>query len=245
MRNKLAWFRALPFWLAVRLILLYAARRVLRLPVHFSFAQAAEDIILPYMARLHAGITEPGTYVDVGCNSPVRLSNTFNLYLDGWRGINIDANKELVAECRRVRKQDVSITAAVSDGVRTAIFHKGKQDAVSTIDETRLVEWKKHFEFADEDRVEVVTRTLNSILEEHFLPDTRIDLLTIDVEGHDLQVLKGLDFETYRPRMIIIEMHHFDKIEDTPIYKFLTAKNYVLMYFAVLNAYFVDAEHIS
>lgn len=242
MQQKIAWFRALPFWLAIRLIILSLVRRIFGLPITFSFAQGAEDIILPYIARYHFSMTEPGTYVDVGCNAPVRYSNTFELYLRGWRGINIDANEALIRDCWRVRKQDISICAAVSDGERQVTFHKAKEDSVSTIDETRLVEWKNHFEFSDSDQITVVTQTLNAILEKNLSPERPIDLLTIDVEGHDLQVLKGLNFNKYRPKIIVIEMHEFHDIESTEIYQHLTAEGYSLKFFAVLNAYFVDTR---
>lgn len=241
MKNKLEWFRCLPFWLAFRLLCLSTFRRVFRLPIVFSFSQGAEDIIVPYIARYQLGMNGPGKYVDVGSNSPVLFSNTFALYLDGWRGINIDANQGLVRECQYVRKKDVCVHAAVSDSVREVTFHKAKVDALSTIDETRLVEWKKDFEFSEEDQETLTTRTLTSILDENWEQDDVIDLLTIDVEGHDFQVLRSLDFVRYRPRIIVIETHSFDTVKESEIYTFLTSRGYELKYFAVLNAYFLDA----
>jgi FkbM family methyltransferase len=242
MKYQREWLKSLPFGLAVRLILLWAARRITGLPVGFSFAQGAEDIIIPYIARYHFGLKGAGKYVDVGCNAPVRYSNTFLLYLIGWRGINIDANATLIAECKRVRLQDVCVRAAVSDLEREVIFHKGKDDSVSTIDETRIVEWKKHFEFSDDDQEMVTTRTLTSILDEHWAEGDVMDLLSIDVEGHDFQVLKSLDLDRYRPRIIVIEMHEFDHIAESEIFTYLTQNGFQLKFFAVLNAYFVDCR---
>lgn len=221
------------------------ARRLTGLPITFSYAQGAEDIIIPYVARYHFGMTGPGKYVDVGCNAPVRYSNTFDLYLNGWRGVNIDANSELVSECRKVRKQDICIQAAVSDSEREVIFHRAKSNLVSTIDEEKLVEWKKHFEFSDDDQETLVTRTLTSILDEHWRSGDSIDVLTIDVEGHDMQVLKSLDLSRYRPKIVVIEMHEFEGVESTEIYQYLAGNGYRLKYFAVLNAFFVDANYQS
>lgn len=241
MRNQIRWLKSLPFGLAVKLIILSLARKVTGLPVAFSFAQGAEDIIIPYIARYHFGLEEPGKYVDIGCNAPIKFSNTFHLYLLGWRGLNVDANSELVAQCKHVRREDISVRAAVSDVEREVVFHKAKDDAVSTIDETRLVEWKKHFEFSDEDQEKVVTRTLTSILDENWNQADAIDILTIDVEGHDFQVLKSLDLKKYRPKIVVIEMHEFEGITESEIYQYLTTNGYSLRFFAVLNAYFVDS----
>jgi FkbM family methyltransferase len=217
------------------------ARRLTGLPITFSFAQGAEDILIPYISRYHFSLEKPGRYVDVGCNAPVRYSNTFELYTNGWRGLNIDANRDLIEECKKVRKQDVCIHAAVSDSEREVIFHRAKSHLVSTIDEERLVEWKKHFEFSDDDQETLVTRTLTSILDEHWQADEPIDLLSIDVEGHDLKVLKSLDLSRYRPKIVVIEMHDYEGIERSEIYKYLTERGYALKYFAFLDAYFVDA----
>lgn len=235
MKNQIAWFKSLPLGWTISLISLYFVRKVFRLPITFSFSQGAEDIILGYL-----GLTSPGTYVDVGCNEPIRYSNTFNLYLQGWRGINIDANDELINECKKIRKNDISICAAVSDSEKEVTFHKSKTSAVSTIDEERLKEWEKLWTFSEEDKVTVVTKTLTSILDNNLPSGTTVDLLTIDVEGHDFKVLKSLDLTKYRPKVIIIEIHSIDKIKETDIFHYLSANNYSLKYFAILNAYFVD-----
>lgn len=236
MKNQFEWFKSLPFGLNLGLTALYLVRKVFGVPVAFSFSQGAEDIILGYLLDLK----KKGTYVDVGCNTPVRFSNTFNLYLMGWRGINIDANRELIAECKQVRKSDVCICAAVSDTEKEVIFHKSKESAVSTIDEKRLEEWQKNWEFAEEDKEKVITKTLTSILDKNFPAGTKIDLLSIDVEGHDFNVLKSLDLEKYRPKVIIIELHSIEKMAETDIYQYLTANGYQFRYYAVLNAYFLD-----
>ena len=49
------------------------------------------------------------------------------------------------------------------------------------------------------------TTTLNKILENSNYSNKKIDFLCIDVEGHELEVVKGLDLNIYRPKVIIIE----------------------------------------
>lgn len=237
MKDKLHWFKLLPFGYAFRLVSLSLVRKLFKIPVTFSFSQGAEDILTGYLP-----LPKKGIYVDVGCNEPVRFNNTFNLYLQGWHGINVDANSDLIAECQRIRKQDISIRAAVSDTEKEVIFHKSKESAVSTIDEERLQQWKQLWTFSEDDAEKTMTRTLTSILDSHLPVGSQVDLLTIDVEGHDFQVLKGLDLAKYRPKVIIIEMHSIEKIKESNIYQYLTEKGYVYKYFAVLNAYFVDGN---
>jgi dTDP-4-dehydrorhamnose 3,5-epimerase-like enzyme len=66
-----------------------------------------------------------------------------------------------------------------------------------------------------------------------------LDLLTIDVEGHDFQVLKGLDLSKYRPKVIVVEIHGLNTLQDNEIYKYLISNGYSLKAFAILSAYFV------
>lgn len=241
MKQKLGWFKLMPAGLAIKLILISLVRKLFRLPVTFSFSQGAEDIIAPYLLNNKA----KGVYVDIGCNEPVRFSNTFNYYLQGWRGILVDANKELIKKCARIRKQDTVICAAVSDTVKEVTFHKSTESAVSTIDEERLKEWEKLWKFEKADQETVITRTLTGILDENLKGGQQVDLLSVDVEGHDFEVLKGLDFNKYRPKVIIIECHTIVNIGESRIYNLLSTEGYELKGFAVLNAYYVDTKPVK
>ena len=69
-------------------------------------------------------------------------------------------------------------------------------------------------------------------------PLTNIDILSIDVEGFELKVLKGLNFNKYKPKIIIVEFldleaikweipyNNFDKIIKSDLYKFIISKDY-------------------
>jgi hypothetical protein len=69
------------------------------------------------------------------------------------------------------------------------------------------------------------------------------DLLSIDVEGHDYEVITALDLDNYRPYLIVIEMHGFD-VENPSgrIYQYLTSRGYKMVGYAVMNGYFLDAR---
>src|SRR5687767_7993770 len=95
------YFRQLRVPDAVRYFALKLLQRVLDPWASNSYAQTGEDRII---ATLLGDV--PGFYVDVGCNHPVKYSNTFELYKRGWRGINVDANEQMVELCRRLRPRD-------------------------------------------------------------------------------------------------------------------------------------------
>ena len=71
------------------------------------------------MSYLHIisllNLNRPGFYIDVGSNHPIRHSNTFKLYLNGWSGLLLDANPILINKSKSVRKKDISINAIISN----------------------------------------------------------------------------------------------------------------------------------
>lgn len=235
MKQKLAWFSILPFGLALRLFLLYTVRRIVRLQVYYSFSEFAEDLIITYFSP---GVK--GRYVDVGCNEPLKFSNTFSLYLNGWRGINIDANRQLIEKCKRMRKKDISICAAVSDSERETTFYRAKNSLISTIDENYYSDGGEWWDTNLETKETVITQRLTTILDEYWVAGESIDLLSVDVEGHDLNVLQGLDFSKYRPRIIAVECRGMENINENKIHQFLLSKAYEIKAFSGLTGFYLD-----
>ena len=221
---------------ALRFILSDVAVRALDGGRRRAYSQTGEDLALNCILR-----SEPGFYVDVGCNHPVRNSNTFALYKAGWRGICIDANPGLIKQFKRLRPRDVSVCAAISDEGKDIVFTECVDDAFSSLDAEHVANWKARTAIARE-RI-VRTRTLSAILTECNSPHA-FDLLSVDAEGHDANVLRSIDLEVYRPQVIVVEMHGFyiNSPEDNDIYRYLAARNYRLVGFLVLNGYFMRSN---
>jgi len=221
---------------ALRFILSDVAVRALDGGRRRAYSQTGEDLALNCILR-----SEPGFYVDVGCNHPTRNSNTFALYKAGWRGICIDANPGLIRRFKRLRPRDESVCAAISDEEKEIIFTEFVDDAFSSLDAGHVGSWKASTAIARQ-RV-VKTRTLSDILNEFNSPHA-FDLLSVDVEGHDANVLRSIDLDVYRPQVIVVEMHGFDinSPQENEIYRYLAARNYRLTGFLVLNGYFVLSD---
>jgi hypothetical protein len=80
--------------------------------------------------------------------------------------------------------------------------------------------------------------TLDTLLARHAPEVRRIDLLVVDVEGWELEVLRGLDFRRYRPRVLIIENLFHD-----PAYRdFMQARGYELWRELAPNEVYVRRE---
>ena len=89
--------------------------------------------------------------------------------------------------------------------------------------------------------------TLEEILDTNLKSNDRLDFFDIDVEGFDLDVLKGNNWNKYRPKIVLVESHE-SFIEDTTsqVKKFLQSVDYKLVAKSMNhensgNLFFVDS----
>lgn len=205
--------------------------------LNYSFAFAGEDRVIIRMLRPLIG--RRGYYVDVGCNHPKFLSNTYSLYRRGWRGICIDANQRLVDKFGFYRPRDLAVCALISDldGPRT--FYNIQNNVLSTTEEQNIQSYAN--EGMSVVPAEMQAQTLTEVLEKAGAPKN-FDLLNIDVEEHDLEALRSLDLSRHKPRLIVVEDETFDphRSADNPICLYLSEHGYRLEGFVIKNLYFMS-----
>ncbi len=178
---------------------------------NFGFGMCMEDVAVVRWGNILQ--VKRGIYVDVGSHDPVFLSNTLMLHKNGWRGVNIDMKCERTEKFNQQRPGDFNVTAAISDRVThtSMLSYSGKgTDRLALAAEGDKRSSAGEVAISEET---VQTRTLNSVLAECPFQIPRIDYLNVDIEGHDLEALRGLDFEKYRPAIITIEATTDDKME--------------------------------
>ena len=168
---------------------------------HISFSQFGEDEAI--LAFTEEDPTIPHIYVDVGCFHPIHHSNTLLLHKRGWRGVNVDLQESKIALFRKLRPNDINIVAACSNAEQdmlALIYGGGVTDRLATVDQPSLLSVVGDI---PQGSTPIRTITLNHILKTHDIG--RIGYLNIDCEGHDFEVLKGLDLVRYAPAIIGIE----------------------------------------
>ncbi len=173
--------------------------------------------------------SKKGFYVDVGGYHPVKYNNTYKLYRQGWRGINLDLDSIKIEAFNLRRPGDINITAAVSDAERTVTMgYTGFYTVTQTIDPDTIakIQRGKH----PPQFREIKTRPLTGIIDGTPYKDQLIDVLSVDVEGHELPVLSSLDFARYQPKIIIVESHLrvLEEVMQSELYRFLKDKGYSL-----------------
>ena len=142
----------------------------------------------------------------------------------------------------RFRPTDTNIHALISNKEEEAIFHISDEDKVSSMDKDFVKNSGWHYPEALQ--IKLKTHTLNAILDKHLPAGQKIDFMSIDIEGHDLQALQSLDLEKYRPHFIVIEMHNtsLENIQENAVFQLLKHADYRLENFALINGFFVDAR---
>ncbi len=208
-----------------------------------SLSQFSEDIIIDIILK-NAKKTK-GFFVDVGCNHPIEYNNTYLLYLRGWRGINIDGNGKLISLYHKFRNEDINVNSLISNVEVDATFHISTNDKLSTINYNEVLH--NPSKFLAEDSVMMHTQTLNTILQQHLPKNAAIDLLCIDVEGHDFEVINSIDLDTYKPYLLVIEIHDFNinNHAEHRLFKHLSDHNYQLTDFVFSTGYFVRKNEMA
>lgn len=197
-----------------------------------TYSQYGEDIFLMEL------LPEPqGVYIDVGAFHPKYGSNTHQLWRRGWRGINIDVDSYKLQLFDRFRPGDINVQAAVSSENGQRVFYSqagGSYGSMSSLESEFAADRGNRLgREVFEQQVSVVT--LNQLLAKHlttanqFHSDT-VDLLCIDVEGHEMAVLQGLDLDRYRPKVICVEIHAEDlhELQRHPVFVHLQEHGYRL-----------------
>lgn len=246
LRERLPNIEALKAWLSDQCI------RRLQPNSSLSYSQRGEDRAVEFYLEVYLGKQvrgridklDTGFYVDVGCYDPVHLSNTFALYKKGWQGINIDANRDVIELFRERRSQDTNVHAALSDERDRIKFYEFANRGLSSFDEEHVEKWKDRNQIVDEYWLETVP--LTEVLEKNDAP-RRFDLLDVDVEGFDLRVLRSLDLDRYRPRLVLVEIHDTDatEVKSHPITSYLREYRYNLEGYALQTGFFLDQEVVE
>ena len=185
--------------------------------------------------KVGGGEHNSGFYVDVGCWDPMRENTTYALYRKGWRGVNVDIDQAKIDVFNIRRRHDVNIASAVSDHVGVARYYQqGTWSVLNSLEKVPISQRQKWRE------IEVSTNTLTNILDSTRYKNRQIDFLSVDVESHEVPVLKSLDYERYSPRVICVETWHthIQAVLQSELYKLLTDRGYVLTNWIGLNLIF-------
>lgn len=147
-------------------------------------------------------IKKKGFFVEVGCNDPIYNSNSYFLekHLQ-YSGISIDGI-DFKKEFKKLRPKTKFFNRIIDKKKGIKKFYKvidveGWENQMSTLHKNNLKTGKTF----NAKIIKVKSTPLNNLIPKQKI----IDILMIDVEGHELNVLKSINLKKYKPKVILIE----------------------------------------
>lgn len=177
-----------------------------------------------------------GLFVEVGTNDPGEGSQTYLLEKEkGWRGILVEPNDDFSTAYKESRPNSLHANVACTspDKVGELVLYipasTGMASTEKHIDDHELNYEKEH-------RVRAIT--FEDIISESGLDD-EVAFVSIDVEGTELDVLKGINFEIRKPQLILME----DKLQTLDKHRFLKSNGYRLVKRTCMNNWYIPADN--
>ena len=140
-----------------------------------------------------------GVAVDVGANNGEFESNTLLLEDAGWNVLCIEAAPRYAIPLSLCRKK-FALCAVDGSGGDWASFYAGGSPTPS---EQMLVPRRGATTCPHQNIIRVPLLTLDMVL--HIFGYTCIDVLSMDIEGGELDALRGFDIERWDPKVIVCE----------------------------------------
>ena len=195
----------------------------------FHYGEFAEDVFIDRIFRK----VKKGIYVDVGCYHPFKGSLTFRLFNRGWNGINIDISKTSIDLFKISRNKDKNLNLAITDYDGDVFYYEN-----SPINQQNSIIKSND----KQSKIKIKCNKLTTVLIENNIKN--FDYLNIDVEGAELNVIRGLNFDKFFPKLISIENNDLlikDYME-SEVFKILSNNNYVFINKIGVTNFFIKKD---
>lgn len=202
-----------------------------------SYAQNCEDVLL-WRALGHI---KNGFYIDVGANDTEEHSVTKAFYERGWWGINVEPLPIYHQRFVEQRPRDINLAlAAGSSAAEITLYDVEGVHGWATLDPQIAQAHQAEGYTLLESKVQVVP--LSEICQKHVTGT--IHFLKIDVEGFEEAVLRGMDFQRWRPWILVIEatLPNSTITNHEQWEHLVVSAAYEFAYFDGLNRYYVAQE---
>jgi len=210
-----------------------------------SYSQAYEDVILESLLRAYMLRTKKMMYLiffEIGANHPVATSASFLLKQKmGIHTVLVEANPDLIPQLQQHRHNDTIINAAVTDqDVAEIEFYLSPDNEISSLNKDFVKAWK---EGEVSGVIHVPAIRINSLFDQMHLPRHVDIILSIDIEGYDYNILADIDFDKYKPLIIMIEpSEEFAPGTINKMMELLESKGYILCSQTFVNLIFMRQE---
>ena len=213
-----------------------------RAGIHYrkSWSQCGEDLIMRYLFDL-LQIARP-SYIDIGAHHPWYYNNTYLFYRQGARGVNVEPDPSLYAGLRRGRRHDVNLNMGIGPRAAEMDFYVMSSRTLNTFSaiEARKYVEQRGLRIVDTRRIRV--QTFSQAVGAHM--GRTPDLVSLDVEGLELDILRSIDFSENRPHVFCIETLSYaggdgSGVKNSEIHALMLENGYMLYADTYINSVYV------
>lgn len=209
-----------------------------------TYAQQGEDLIVQSILESLRGDADFSefTYLDIGANHPISMNNTYLMYRRGCSGILVEPNPDLSVDLFQARPRDQVIVAGIKFGeaVRAELYITSP-DEFTTFSKEFIADWnKRHQEqVVIEKKIDVPLVDINELIDQNFKKRPP-DFITIDAEGNDFFILRTIDFERFRPSVLVVEWSNLFRSDNrAKMINHLNHNSYQLVADTLVNGIFI------
>ncbi len=204
-----------------------------------SHAQCGEDLLIQYVFN-SLGIRKIA-YLDIGAHHPSYLSNTYYFYLKGHRGVCVEPDPALMQRFTSERPGDRLLNIGIGREEATADFYVMSRPTLNTFSKAEAERFASYGKQSIERVLPVRIRNINTVIAEEF--GDAPNLISLDVEGMDLDILQSIDFERFAPDVLCVETLTYTEDQSerkiTKIIEFMQSRGYFVYADTYVNSIFV------
>ena len=208
-----------------------------------SYSQCGEDVIMDFLL-MWLGIGDV-RYLDIGASHPTRFSNTYFFYRKGYNGVLIEPDPEMYKLLATERPRDRLLNVAIGvDGNPVGKLFMMTSRTLNTLVASQATDYQSYGRESVEGVMEVAQRDINDVLSTEF--DRTPNLVSLDIEGLDLEVLRSWNFSDFRPEVFCIETLTFTQNRTerkiTEIAELMESRGYFVYADTHINTIFVSTH---
>jgi FkbM family methyltransferase len=207
-----------------------------------SYSQNGEDVIVESICRF-LEIPHP-TYLDIGAADPVIDNNTYLFYRRGCRGVLVEPNPTSCRKLGEIRPGDTVLNVGIGFADQEAAdYYMISGPGGEVLNTFSREEVNRVLASFKDRRIEKTIKmplvNINKVMEKHFRGAPTF--VSIDTEGLDLDIIKSLEFDRFRPPILCVEtiILKTTKVE-TRILDLMQAKGYAVRGGTFANTIFID-----
>jgi len=208
-----------------------------------SYSQTGEDLIINFIFSVR-GLINP-SYLDIGAFHPEKLSNTMFFYKNGSRGINIEPNPSNFHDFLKIKPLDLNLNIGIGVEDNYLDYYNLSDSTLNSFDYTSIEKLVSTYGIKIISKLQIPVLTIGSVFNKNQI-DKFPDILSLDVEGYDLDILKSIDYKNNFPKVICVETIEYTQDgtgqKNYQIIDFLTSNGYLVFADTFINTIFVKKE---